>query len=53
LTVIANGCYRWLAPQLLGYEKSKPKQAYQSFVATGGIVEIQSDRIVVRFDKRA
>jgi hypothetical protein len=53
LMVIAHGCYRWLATQLPGYEKSKPKQAYQRFVATGGVVEIQSDRILVRFDKRA
>jgi hypothetical protein len=53
LTVIAHGCYRWLATCFPGYEKSKPKQAYQRFVATAGVVEIQSDRIVVRFAKRA
>jgi hypothetical protein len=53
LTVIAHGCYRWLATRLPGYDKSKPKQAYQRFVATGGVVEIQTDRIMVRFDKRA
>jgi hypothetical protein len=53
LTVIAHGCYRWLATRLPGFDKSKPKQAYQRFVATGGVVEIQTDRIVVRFDKRA
>ncbi len=53
LTVIAHGCYRWLATRLPGYDKAKPKQAYQRFVATGGVVEIQTDRIVVRFDKRA
>jgi hypothetical protein len=53
LTVIAHGCYRWLATRLPGYDKSKPKQAYQRFVATGGVVEVQSDRVLVRFDKRA
>jgi hypothetical protein len=53
LTVIAHGCYRWLATRLPGYDKSKPKQEYLRFVATGGVVEIQTDRIVVRFDKRA
>jgi hypothetical protein len=53
LTVIAHGCYRWLTTRLPGYDKSKPKQAYQRFVATGGVVETQTDRIVVRFDKRA
>jgi hypothetical protein len=53
LTVIAHGCYRWLATRLPGYDKSKPKQAYHRFVATAGVVEIQTERIVVRFDKRA
>jgi hypothetical protein len=53
LTVIAHGCYRWLATRLPGYDKSKPKQEYQRFVGTGGVVETQSDRIMVRFAKRA
>ncbi len=53
LTVIAHRRYRWLATRLPGYHKAKPKQGYQRFVATGGVVEIQTDRIVVRFDKRA
>lgn len=53
LTVIAHGCYRWLATRLLGCGKSKPKQLFQRSVATGGVVEVQDERIVVRFDKRA
>jgi hypothetical protein len=53
LTVVAHGCYRWLATRLPGYEKVKPKQAYQRLVGTGGIVEIQGERLLVRFDKRA
>lgn len=53
MTVLANGCYRWLATQLHGFDKAKPKQLYRKFVETGGRVEIQADRIVVRFDKRA
>jgi hypothetical protein len=53
LMVIAHGCYRWLASRLPGYEKVKPKQAYQRLVGTGGVVEIQGDRLLVRFDKRA
>jgi hypothetical protein len=53
LTVIAHGCYRWLASRLPGQGRSKPKQEFQRFVATGGVVEIQSERIVVRFEKRA
>ena len=53
LTVLANGCYRWLAKQLYGFDKAGPKDLYRKFVETGGLVEVQSDRIVVHFDKRA
>jgi hypothetical protein len=53
LTVLANGCYRWLATQLHGFDKAKPKQLYRKFVETGGLLEVHADRLVVRFDKRA
>lgn len=53
LTVLANGCYRWLATRLHGFDKAKPKQLYRKFVETGGRLEVQAGRIVVRFDKRA
>ncbi len=53
LTVIANGCYRWLATRLHGFDKAKPKQLYRRFVETGGVVEIQAERVVVHFDKRS
>jgi hypothetical protein len=53
LTVLANGCYRWLARHLHGFDKTAPKKMYRKFVETGGQVEVQSDRILVRFDKRS
>jgi len=53
LTVLANGCYRWLASKLKGFEKSKPKDVYRKFVETGGRVDIASDHIAVHFDRRA
>lgn len=54
LTVLANGCYRWLAHQLHGFAQAKPKQLYRKFVETSGIVEIESGRrIVVYFDRRS
>jgi hypothetical protein len=53
LTVIANGCYRWLAAQLRGYENTAPKQLYRRFVETSGRVEIQPTHILVRFDRRS
>jgi hypothetical protein len=53
LTVIANGCYRWLATRLRGFDKAKPKQLYRRFVETGGRVEVHGDRLVVHFDKRS
>jgi hypothetical protein len=53
LTVLANGCYRWLAARLRGYEKAAPKQLYRRFVETGGVVEIGADQLSVHFDKRS
>jgi hypothetical protein len=53
LTVLANGCYRWLASRLYGFDKAKPKQLYRKFVETGGQLHVHADRLVVRFDKRA
>jgi hypothetical protein len=53
LTVIAHGCYRWLASQLRGFAKAAPKQLYRRFVATGGTVRIQEDRITVTFERRS
>ena len=53
LTVIAHGCYRWLASRLRGFEKAAPKQLYRRFVATGGTVRIQEDRITVTFERRS
>jgi hypothetical protein len=53
LTVIANGCYRWLADKLHGFAKAKPKELYRKFVETAGRVEIATDHITVHFDRRA
>jgi hypothetical protein len=53
LTVLANGCYRWLARQLQSFDKAAAKQVYRKFVETAGQVEVRPDAIVVRFDKRA
>ena len=52
LTVIANGCYRWLASRLNGFEKADPKQLYRRFIETAGAVTIHPDRLTVRFDRR-
>jgi len=53
LTVIAHGCYRWLAHRLRGFDRTKPKQLYRRFVETAGVVEVCEDRLVVHFDKRS
>jgi hypothetical protein len=52
LTVLAHGCYRWLAKQLHGFERAAPKGLYRKFVETAGEVRMDSDRVVVRFDRR-
>ncbi len=54
LTVLANGCYRWLASKLHGFDNSKPKSLYRKFVETSGTIEIASGRrILVHLDRRA
>ncbi len=53
LTVIANGCYRWLASRLRGFEKATPKPLYRRFVETGGTVQIQEEGITVLFERRS
>ncbi len=53
LTVIANGCYRWLASKLKGFDKSKPKDLYRKFVETAGEVSLTPERITIHFDRRA
>ena len=53
LTVIAHGCYRWLARQLKGFDQAKPKQLYRKFVETGGTIEvIPNRRLLIIFDRR-
>lgn len=53
LTVVANGCYRWLAFHLKGYDKAAPKQLYRRFIETGGVVEVGTEHLTVHFDKRS
>jgi hypothetical protein len=53
LTVLANGCYRWLGKQLRGYEKAAPKQLYRLFVATQGFIKVTPDELIVRFERRS
>jgi hypothetical protein len=53
LTVVANGCYRWLGSRLRGYGKAAPKQLYRLFVETAGTVKIEDEEIIVRLDRRS
>jgi|GEM_PF-3357545 len=54
MAVLAQGCYRWLARQLKGFENSKPKPLSRKFVETGGVVEVGANwRLLVRFDSRS
>ncbi len=53
LTVIANGCYRWLASRLRGFENSKPKQISRKLVETsGGVTVLPNRTLQVTFDRR-
>jgi hypothetical protein len=53
LTVVANGCYRWLGGKLKGWDKAKPKGLYRRFVETSGLVEAGEREVVVTLDRRS
>ncbi len=53
LTVLANGCYRWLASELQGFTEAKPKRLCRKIIETGGTVRITEKHIHVHFQKRA
>ena len=53
LSVIAQGCYRWLASQLRGFDSSQPKRLFRRIVETPGTVEFSDRGIEVSFDRRA
>lgn len=53
MTVIANGCYRWLSQRLKGAERMAPKQLYRKFVETGGHMRIWGEELPVRLDRRS
>jgi hypothetical protein len=53
LTVLANGCYRWLASELHGFTEAKPKRLFRKIIETEGTVRITETQIHVHFQKRA
>jgi hypothetical protein len=53
LTVLAHGCYRWLARGLKGLDRCAPKQVYRKCVETAGEVEIHENRVIIRLDRRS
>lgn len=53
MTVLANGCYRWLSQRLKGCATMEPKQLYRKFVETGGHVTIRGDELIVALDRRS
>ena len=53
LTVLAHGCYRWLAHHLKGFDHSAPKSVFRKFVETAGVVAIGKRQIVVHLDRRS
>jgi hypothetical protein len=53
LTVVANGCYRWLASELDGFTEAKPKRLCRKIIETGGTVRVTAGQIHVHFQNRA
>ncbi len=54
LTVIAHGCYRWLARQLKGFDKAKAKHLARKFIETSGEITVTPNHTLqVTFDRRS
>ena len=47
LSVIASGCYRWLAQHLRGYENVTARTIWETFLDRRGTVEIREEEIVL------
>ena len=48
LSVIASGCYTWLAKHLKGYESATARTIWETFLDRRGTVEIREEEIVLR-----
>jgi len=53
LTLIANGLYRHLARQLVGFETAQPKQIFRRFLNTPARVTITPEQVRVRIRRVA
>jgi hypothetical protein len=53
MTILANGCYRWLSQRLKGCAAMEPKHLYRKFVETGGHLNVRGEEIVVSLDRRS
>jgi len=53
MTLVANGCYRWLAKSLKGCEKMEPKQLHRLFISTPGVVSVHDTHIAVCLERRS
>jgi hypothetical protein len=53
MTILANGCYRWLSQHLRGCERMEPKQLYRKFIETGGDISVHDEELVLSFDRRS
>ena len=53
MTILANGCYRWLSQRLKGCARMEPKQLYRKFIETGGHVAVKGEELIVSLDRRS
>jgi hypothetical protein len=47
LSVVASGCYRWLARQLKGFENATARTLWESFLDRPGTVRLTKDHVVL------
>jgi hypothetical protein len=48
LSVIATGCYRWLASRLKGYETATARTLWETFLDRPGQIRLSEKELVVR-----
>ena len=53
MTLVANGCYRWLSKKMKGCEKLEPKKLYRMLVNTPGTISMDDSCIRVCFERRS
>ena len=48
LSVLASGCYRWLAKSLKGYETATARRLWETFIDRSGTIRLTDSEVIIR-----